>query len=459
MWHEQLNLRSGDASLNTCIIYRASCMLCAWKALWSLTRKWNCKAWWYGSLWIVGWEFWFESHVHSCVGDVKRCFVERICVVVCVFDCVECVWQLGSLRSVRLSTSSPDRSFERWSCWMKAGYFLDGQSQLQCCAKCSPAPTNSLRIVRKAKPSFQKAKYLKTRPSWPQWCTYRGYSETKNLLSGSRTTRSLGPTPRSCDVTTWTRVVYVYILVYMYRYIHIWQYRYLCTYKHIYKYIRTYIHTYTNTDVCMYIYIYVCIHTYTYVHIHISMYICLKCCVFERLSDRMTVCSELLVEHPMRITFTHTHVHTHTRFNLGLVERKEYMWHSDCPKESKSDEVLYFSIKMPNLSCCLENSSQFQCLSVHKFPSMVTALRHGWWMDEERFQKTYIKEKQKREGIHQTLYGTWVVDFMLRQDAGKFMLVNYLSDKQIRWKPRRCLGTAVAGITPKAIFLTKIGKM
>jgi len=53
-------------------------------------------------------------------------------------------------------------------------------------------------------------------------------------------------------------------------------------------------------------------------------------------------------------------------------------------------------------------------------------------MDEERFQKTYIKEKQKREGIHQTLYGTWVVDFMLRQDAGKFMLVNYLSDKQIR---------------------------
>ena len=115
MWQEELNLRSGDASLNACTIRHASCMLCAWKALRSLTRKWNSKVWWYGSLWIVGWEFWFESHVHSCVGDVKRCFVQRIRFVVCVFDCVECVWQLGSLRSVRLSTSSPGRSFGRWS--------------------------------------------------------------------------------------------------------------------------------------------------------------------------------------------------------------------------------------------------------------------------------------------------------------------------------------------------------
>ena len=32
---------------------------------------------------------------------------------------------------------------------------------------------------------------------------------------------------------------------------------------------------------------------------------------------------------------------------------------------------------------------------------------------------------------NQPLHGTWVADFMLRQDAGRFMLGKYLSDKQI----------------------------
>jgi len=54
-------------------------------------------------------------------------------------------------------------------------------------------------------------------------------------------------------------------------------------------------------------------------------------------------------------------------------------------------------------------------------------------MDEEGFKKTCIKEKNKREGIHQPFYGTWVEDFMLRQDAGRFMLGKYLSDKKIPW--------------------------
>jgi len=30
--------------------------------------------------------------------------------------------------------------------------------------------------------------------------------------------------------------------------------------------------------------------------------------------------------------------------------------------------------------------------------------------------------EEKRGGIHQPFYGTWVADFMLRQDAGRFML-------------------------------------
>jgi len=43
-------------------------------------------------------------------------------------------------------------------------------------------------------------------------------------------------------------------------------------------------------------------------------------------------------------------------------------------------------------------------------------------MDEEGFKKTCIREQKKRGDIHQPFYGTWVADFMLRQDAGRFML-------------------------------------
>jgi len=48
---------------------------------------------------------------------------------------------------------------------------------------------------------------------------------------------------------------------------------------------------------------------------------------------------------------------------------------------------------------------------------------------------------------------------MLRQDAGRFMLGKYLSDKKIPWQRRRQLEMAVAGNIPTASFLTKIGKM
>jgi len=48
---------------------------------------------------------------------------------------------------------------------------------------------------------------------------------------------------------------------------------------------------------------------------------------------------------------------------------------------------------------------------------------------------------------------------MLRQDAGRFMLGKYLSDKKIPWQQRRQLGMAVARNTPTASFLKKIGMM
>jgi len=43
-------------------------------------------------------------------------------------------------------------------------------------------------------------------------------------------------------------------------------------------------------------------------------------------------------------------------------------------------------------------------------------------MDEEKFTRTCIKEKERGGGIYQPYYGTWVADFMLKQNAGRFML-------------------------------------
>ena len=82
-------------------------------------------------------------------------------------------------------------------------------------------------------------------------------------------------------------------------------------------------------------------------------------------------------------------------------------------------------------------------------------------MYAEGFKKTGIKEKnlKKRGGIHRPLYGTWVADFMPRHDAGRFMLGKYLIHKKTSWQRRRRLGMAVAGNTPTASFLTKMGKM
>jgi len=55
-------------------------------------------------------------------------------------------------------------------------------------------------------------------------------------------------------------------------------------------------------------------------------------------------------------------------------------------------------------------------------------------MDEEGFKKTCIKEKEKK-GRHPTtsLSTVHVADFILRQDAGRFMLGKYLSESHEWW--------------------------
>jgi len=63
---------------------------------------------------------------------------------------------------------------------------------------------------------------------------------------------------------------------------------------------------------------------------------------------------------------------------------------------------------------------------------------YGWMRKNSK--RLVSRRRKKRGGIHQPLYGTWAAVFMLRQDEGRFsMLEKYLSDKKIPWKQRRRL--------------------
>ena len=78
-------------------------------------------------------------------------------------------------------------------------------------------------------------------------------------------------------------------------------------------------------------------------------------------------------------------------------------------------------------------SKQRRRVVVSYDPSMVTALRHGTWMDGERLKKTCINEKGKRGGIHQPFHGTWAADFMLRKKQGSLCWENTWVTNKFHW--------------------------
>jgi len=76
------------------------------------------------------------------------------------------------------------------------------------------------------------------------------------------------------------------------------------------------------------------------------------------------------------------------------------------------------------------------------------------WM--RRVSKGLVSRRRTKREASNSLY---TVHFKLRQDAERFMLGKYLGDKEIPWQRRRRLGMAVAGNTPTASFLIKIGNI
>jgi len=86
---------------------------------------------------------------------------------------------------------------------------------------------------------------------------------------------------------------------------------------------------------------------------------------------------------------------------------------------------------------------------------MVTALHDGTWI----FHKTCIREKKKRGDLHQLFYGTWVADFMLRQDARRIMLGNLLSTRhEVAIGCVRVVSIEVVGAAVVCVEVVSVGR-
>jgi len=108
-------------------------------------------------------------------------------------------------------------------------------------------------------------------------------------------------------------------------------------------------------------------------------------------------------------------------------EHRKSTWNSGLQKVSRGGKLVRKHRDFV-IGAWKQISKQRRRVDASYDPSMVTALQHVTWMEEEDIKKICFKGKKKRGGIHHPLCGTWVEDFMLRQDAGKFMLGKYLSD-------------------------------
>jgi len=204
--------------------------------------------------------------------------------------CVTC-----KSRSVRLSISSLGRSFARWSCWMKAGYWLGGQSQLKYCAKCSTASKTSSRTGTISTQSLKNQQHSAIRPCWFQWCTCHGSSVMTLTWSGTSLTQWLGPTPRRYDVKQLEHVVF--ICMYLYSCI--------VTCIHINTDIQT--HTWIHTQICTpthsYVHKHKCVYEYIYtgIYTHLCMYTCLN--IYD---ENVTNTKDSLTEWLLMLSLDHT---------------------------------------------------------------------------------------------------------------------------------------------------------
>jgi len=90
------------------------------------------------------------------------------------------------------------------------------------------------------------------------------------------------------------------------------------------------------------------------------------------------------------------------------------------------------------------------------YDSMVKVLQKNTWTDNRKFLKSCVRVRADQDNINHPAYGTWTVDFMLRQNESRAFLENYLDDTRIPWRHKRREMMAIAGIILVAKWLAKI---
>ena len=61
-------------------------------------------------------------------------------------------------------------------------------------------------------------------------------------------------------------------------------------------------------------------------------------------------------------------------------------------------------------------STQRRRFEVKYDPDLLEILQEDTWKNDKDFEKTCVRKRRADKNIQHPLYGTWVADFMLRQD-------------------------------------------
>ena len=89
---------------------------------------------------------------------------------------------------------------------------------------------------------------------------------------------------------------------------------------------------------------------------------------------------------------------------------------------------------------------------------MVQVLQQNTWIDYRKFLKSCVRAIAEQHNLTRWSpeYGTWTVDFMLRQIESRALLGKYLNNPCVPWRHKRREMMAIAGIILLAKWLAKI---
>jgi len=90
------------------------------------------------------------------------------------------------------------------------------------------------------------------------------------------------------------------------------------------------------------------------------------------------------------------------------------------------------------------------------YQSMVKVLQQNTCIDDGKFLKSGVQARAEQGNINHPAYGTWMVDFMLRQDESRAFLGKYLNDPHVPCRHKRREMMAIAGIIQGVKWLAKI---